>query len=156
MRLPAWFRTILEATARRALEGDLTEEQAVAELAKAITDRPDMSRDVATDFARRQLKAWAKQHLPRTEYAIPGQVDLFPGLPPALEISPGRFVAQAVMTGRDWDRALKQAETKAANTSGHLTRVQQAYDRVRPLLTRDDLTTADVLNPHGQQAIGGM
>lgn len=48
------------------------------------------------------------------------------------------------MTGKDWDNGLRQARTKASNAGGYLQRFQVAYDKVRPLLTDDELTTAAV------------
>ena len=153
MRAPKWFKESLAEEGARVLEREITDAKAAEALAEKIVKDAGFTRDIVKDYGRRQLLAWAKQYRPYVAVEIGSQLDLFPELPRRLETSPGRFADQAVMTRRDWDAALKQAKTKADNVNGFFDSVQQAYNKVRPLLTSDILTTADVWKPGGN-AIG--
>jgi hypothetical protein len=149
VRAPKWFKESLAEEGARILEREITDEKAAEVLAEKILKDQGFTRDIAKDYGRRQLAAWAKQYRPYVSAEIGGQMDLFPELPRRLETSPGRFADQAVMHRKDWDAALRQAQTKANNANGFADAIQQAYDKVRPLLTSDDLTTADVWKPGG-------
>jgi hypothetical protein len=161
MKPPQWFRELLAAEGTKILKEESTFDEAAAELAQQIIDNrdddPPFLHRLAADCARRQAVKWIRTHELPGASGGGGQGDMFPDLPRNLETSPGRFAAQAVMTGRDWDAALRQAQTKASNAAGFADGVQRAYDKVRPLLTTDELTTADVLRPSGfAQASGAI
>lgn len=144
MRTPNWLRKELADQGALIKAGDTSDEKAAARLAEQI-----LAKD--TPLARFIIGTWVGRKLrPFLADASTGagspesQLCLFPDIPRRLEVSPGRFADQAVMTGHDWDAALKQAETKADNASGYAAAIRQAYEKVRPLLTDDELTTADV------------
>lgn len=160
MKLPQWFRELLADEGTKIVDGESTLDEAVVRLTKQILgnqdDDPPFVHRLAADCARRQAEKWIRTHKRAgASDADDGQGDLFPDLPRHLETAPGRFAAQAVMTGKDWDAALKQARTKASNAGGHYEAVKQAYDKVRPLLVTDDLTTADVIGKLARAANGG-
>lgn len=143
MKAPKWFAEQLAEEGGRIRERATTDEAAIAALAsKVYKDDPGFTREIVANYVRRKLHAWLRQTV--SADVSEAQLDLFPELPRRLEISPGRFADQAVMTGPDWDAALRQADTKAANANGFAEAVHRAYDKVRPLL-HDDLTTAEVL-----------
>lgn len=78
------------------------------------------------------------------------QGELFAWLSAVLEVAPGRFVPQAAMTRSDWDKALRQAEVKKNNGTGHYDDIKRAYDMVVPLLTNPGMTTGDVVEGSGE------
>jgi hypothetical protein len=158
MKTPKWFKQHLATIGGRVLERESTEDQGADDLTDQIFDKGEgFARAIVREYARKQLKNWVTSHRRGTPVdEDTGQTDLFPQLPRNLEVAPGRFAAQAVMTRRDWDAALKQAETKANNAGGHYEAVKQVYDQVRPLLTSDELTTAEVWkSTQLGRAIGG-
>lgn len=146
MKTPHWFRQQIVAEGTRVNAQETSEEDAAVHLADQILakDAP-FARGIIIEFARKRLETWTASHKPTTALAADdGQMDLFPELPRRLEISPGRFAAQAVMTRHDWETALKQAQTKEGNASGYRERVERAHDAIVPLLTDDSMTTAEV------------
>lgn len=156
MRAPRWFKQELADQGGLILERAVTEEQAADTLAGQILAKDErFARQLVADYVRKQLRTWISQHAPAAALEDPdAQLDLFPEIPRRLEVAPGRFADQAVMNRHDWECALRQAKTKASNASGYADAIRQAYDKVRPLLTNDELTTADVWKPRGQ-ATGG-
>jgi hypothetical protein len=148
MKTPTWFRAGLADQGPLVLQGDITEEEAADRLADLIFAKNEgLVRGIVVEFARRKVEGWTSSHQPATALVRDdGQTDLFPGLPRKVEVSPGRFAAPAVMTGHDWDTALACAEAKEKNASGHAEKIRVVYDKVRPLLTDESLTTADVWN----------
>lgn len=159
MRAPKWFRVSLAEQGGRVVERAITDQQATERVTDQILakDRPFASAIIG-DYVRKQLRTWTGQHSLGLYVAgdAGGQLDLFPEIPRRLETAPGRFADQAVMTRKDWDAALRQAQTKANNASGFADAIRQVYDKVRPLLTSDDLTTADVWRTGGEHgAVGG-
>lgn len=150
MRIPNWLQTELDSLGRKVLSGETSRDDAVALLTDEIFERDEvLVHDVTEDFSRKRLRDWVKSQL-RTYYAEdveengPQQAELFPWLPRLLETSPGRFAHVNAMTGTDWDSALRQAEVKADNAASYAKAIKRAYDLVRPLLTEDKLTTADI------------
>lgn len=148
MKIPRWFRTALAEQAPRLVAGDITRAEAIAAIKNSALDHEDeFPEAIWTDFIDRQLSAWEKQHRPYVADETSGQGDLFPELPGWLETGIGKRTHQSVMTARDWDAGLKQAETKASNVTGYLDRYRAAYDQVRPRFTNEEQTTSDVWKP---------
>jgi hypothetical protein len=147
VRAPQWFKEQLAAEGGRVLEHETTDDAATDRLKNLIIFKYEpFNHAIVRGYVRKKLRDWTTQHT-RGAYLAgdsSAQLDMFPELPRHLEVSPGRFADQAVMTAHDWEGALRQAKTKSDNASGYVKRVQEAYDKVRPLLTNDDLTTSDV------------
>lgn len=142
MRTPTWLREQIAMAGTDHKPGTpLT--GAVTKLTDAVlaTDST-LVRALVENFVSRKLDQWLGNHASPLDDED-DQPSLFPDLPWRLETSPGRFAVIGVMTGADWDAALRQAETKASNATGYAESVRAAYDRVRPLLD-GELTTADV------------
>lgn len=157
MKTPAWFRARLADLGPLVQQEDITEDEAADRIAEiALREDKMFVLGIVREFAIKKLAAWLSSHQPQV--SIPrddGQTDLFPELPRRLETSPGRFAALAVMTGHDWDTALKCAEAKEMNASGFAEKVRAAHGQVRPLLTDESLTTADVWNQPVNVALFG-
>ena len=154
MRIPVWLRTELESVGKQVLSGETERKDAAGLLAGEILERDaPLLNQIAAGWARAQLRGWIKSHGRAWQLADgPGddtQLELFTWLPPFLETSPGRFARVDTMTGEDWDAALRQAEVKAGNAQNYAGAVRRAHDRVRPLLTDDTMTTADVAEQLG-------
>lgn len=146
MKTPAWFREQIATHGGRILAEEATEQEAIqAVRERAWSTSPDFITHIFDEHTAKELRSWMSKRATADAASVEiGQTELFPDLPRVLEISPGRFVAQAVMTRKDWDRAAKQARTKAANADGYAEKVERARDQVVPLLTDDSMTTADV------------
>lgn len=146
MKTPSWFRERLADRGPLVLQEDITEEQAAAAIADLILSRdPVFAKAILAEYSRKKLEAWVASHRPASSVlGSNGQTDLFPDLPRKVEVSPGRFAAQAVMTRHDWETAATQARTKANNADGFAEKIERARDLVVPLLTDDSMTTADV------------
>ena len=152
MRLPPWLESELEEVGRKVLTGETPRKDAAGILADQIAENEPFVHAVAADFARTQLRGWIRSHGRAWQFADGAddtQLELFTWLPPFLETSPGRFARVDTMTGEDWDAALRQAEVKADNAQRYAKGVKRAHDRVRPLLTDDTMTTADVAEQLG-------
>lgn len=158
MRAPKWFKEELAAHGALVLERTVTDDDATVKLKNQILakDKP-FAELIVRDYVRKQLRAWTRDHV-SSLYAeadagdTAGQLDLFPELPRRIEVGIGRFADIAVMTAPDWDAAVRQADTKAGNASGYAAALRRVYDQVRPLLTDDELTTAEVWKPSGESA----
>lgn len=151
MRTPTWLREQI-ATAGTDLRPGQSQVATVAKLTDAaLTRDPTLVRALVEQFIARKLGQWLGDHAAPLD-EDDDQPSLFPDLPRRLETSPGRFADLGVMTGLDWDAALRQAETKASNASGFAEAVRRAYDRVRPLLTEATLTTAQVAGQLDEQS----
>lgn len=146
MKSPVWLKEQIAVEGRRAQERVITPDEATERITKQILDKDEgLVRSIVYEYVGKKLRDWTTKYSRALyEDSAPGQLDMFPELPRHVEVSPGRFADQAVMTARDWDNGLRQAQTKANNAGGYLQRYQEAYDKVRPLLTNDDLTTSDV------------
>lgn len=159
MKSPKWFRELLAKEGTQILTRESTDEDAIARLTMCILDRqdedPPFAHRLIAEHAGRQLKVWISQHQHAGATDDSGQLDLFPDIPRKVEVSPGRFVDQAFMTRRDWTAAVRQAETKASNAGGFAEAIKRIADKVLPLLTDDELTTADVWRADGPGSAGG-
>lgn len=160
MKPPAWFREQLAGEGRRVLQRTVTDEEATVELTRTVLDRddrddPPFTHRIIADYIRRQLKHWLAGHRGVTASDDEdGQLDLFPDIPRKLEVAPGRFVDQAFMTRKDWTAAVKQAKTKASNAGTYAESIERVAEKVLPLLTDDEVTTAEVWKPDYGQASG--
>lgn len=146
MKTPAWFREQIATHGGLILAEETTEQEAIQAVRdRALDTHPEFVTAIFDEHTAKELRAWMSKRATSDATTVEiGQTELFPDLPRVLEISPGRFAAQAVMTRKDWDRAAKQARTKAANADGYAEKVERARDQVVPLLTDDSMTTADV------------
>jgi hypothetical protein len=143
---PSWLAEQIAVEGRRVLAGDVTEDEAVASLTEQLLARePRYVRSLVIRAILKALRAWRDERRRAAEAAAAGQLLLFADLPEALEVAPGRFVAQRAMRRRDWTAALVQARTKAANAAGYVEKLEAAYGLVEHLLTDDELTTAEAL-----------
>ncbi len=157
MKTPNWFRAVLAEQTPRLMAGDITRAEAISAVkTRALAESDDLAGTVWSDFIDRQLLVWEKQHRPTIADGEIAQGELFPELPGWLETGIGKRTHQSVMSARDWDAGLKQAETKADNVKGYLDRYRAAYDQVRPLFQDELETTLDVIKRAGLlAAIGG-
>jgi hypothetical protein len=144
IRRPNWFTARLADLGAQARRGEITDNRAVRLLARAVLANPPLLAVVVHDFADRELGRW---HLRRD--APDAEPALFPALPGALDVAPGRFVGQASMTRHDWQMHLRMAEARRDNAIAgakrHYAAVRAAYDTVMPLLASDTMTTAEAL-----------
>ncbi|HEY9524004.1 MAG TPA: hypothetical protein VIR33_12255 [Thermopolyspora sp.] len=160
MKTPTWFREQIAAEGVRVNAGESSIDESSVHIAEQVAAKDStLTKGIVIEFARKKLENWLASHRPSARRVENnGQLDLFPDLPRKLEISPGRFADQAVMTRHDWDAALKQAQTKAGNAAKYASAIEQAHDEIVPLLKNDTLTTADVWprqKPMGLFAVGG-
>lgn len=133
-QIPRAIAAEVERVSRLVLAGELSYDEAIDAL-EPLLDKEEhrlFLRDVKRRFLRNQIKAWIMGHLSTAvEDDESGQQPLpFPDLPPHIEIAPGLFKHQnAMMDIKDWNAALVMAETKAANSAGHLERIRRARDQ---------------------------
>ena len=140
-RIPPWFATRVADIGAQVRVGELSITQGAQVLAGEIAADPDATLAVAAAYAAKRLRPWTTP--PDRGIQLYLFADL-PGLGPVLEVAVSRFKRVEVMTGADWDGAMKQIETKERNASAQADRVRAAYARVRPLLTDPETTTGMV------------
>jgi hypothetical protein len=141
---PQWLAEKIAELGALVLSGELGRDSAVAALMDAITaDRP-LTAELAAAHASRELGKWL-----RKQGVQDAQPSLFPGLPAALDVAPGSFRGQGEMTRHDWEMHLNIAQARRDNAiegaKAHYAAVLAAYNRMRPLLTDDTITTAEAL-----------
>lgn len=146
MKAPAKYRQELAAVGALVLSGTATEQVARERLLKAARGEKGFAVRVLAEYVARSLTRWLDDHRVAPAEELAGQL-LFPGLdlPRQLELSPGRFKPLADLTRADWVAARRQARTKASNAAGYADMLDKAWSVVEPLLTDDELTTAQVL-----------
>lgn len=142
MKVPRAIMAEIERLGRLILEGEISYEEALDAL-EPFLDKEEyrlLASEVHRRFFRNQLKAWIQSQIAvAADDAESGQQPLpFPDLPALLEVSPGTFKHQNAMAVKDWNAAVRQAETKAANAAGYLERVLRARDRAVELLHGDE------------------
>lgn len=148
MKPPQWFRTLLAAECSRVLARAITDEEAAVRLINAVLRDSAFTQMIVAEHVRRQVKHWLASHRgAAADDGEDGQLDLFPDIPRNIEVAPGRFVAQGFMTRRDWNAAVKQAETKASNAGNFAEAIKRTAEKVLPLFTDDEMTTAEALKP---------
>lgn len=142
MKVPRAIKVEIERLSRLILLGELTYEDAIDALEPFLNKEEYrlFTQEIHRRFLRGQLKAWITSQLAiaADDEETGNQPLPFPDLPALLEISPATFKHQNAMTIRDWNAAVVQAETKAANAAGHLERVVRARDRAVELLHADE------------------
>ena len=152
MNLPAWLQDHVDDFGAQRQGGKITRQDAITALRDKILaedDRP-LTLGIVAEFAGRALDSWcrAHEHQPaRGPHALV-QAELFPGLPPRLFVRPGVAKPPIWFTAHDWDMArnVLEVRTRGAREAADAdwAAFDAAYQRVRPLLTDDDMTTADV------------
>ncbi|MGH3300368.1 MAG: hypothetical protein ACRDOK_01590 [Streptosporangiaceae bacterium] len=146
MRSPRWLAEKTAGLGTRLLSGEISRDSATAALTGAIvTDRAAVT-GLAADHAHRALARWLRRQ------GAAGQADqgvLFPGLPVALDVTPGTFRSQGDMTRHDWVNHLAIAQARRDNAiegaKVHFAAVLRAYQTVMPLLTDEVMTTSEAL-----------
>jgi hypothetical protein len=152
MNLPAWLQDLTQDFGTQRQAGKITRQDAVTALRDKILaedDRP-LILGITAEFAGKILDAWQRghEHQPaRGPHALV-QAELFPGLPPRLFVRPGVAKPPIWFTAHDWDMArnVLKVRTSGAKDAAEAdwAAFDAAYQRVRPLLTDEDMTTADV------------
>lgn len=164
MSAHAWLADLTEelGTARRS--GQITRQEAVTRLRDAIDEHAErlLVLSIYSDYAGKALDAWHREH----QHAGPTlavshvQAELFPDLRPRLAVQPGVTKPVMALTAHDWDNAKEMLHnrTKHAIEGAEADRkhFDEAYEKVRPLLT-GDATTADVVPElRGQVPLEGL
>jgi hypothetical protein len=135
----------------------------IAELADKVVDVNDNTTEAdaglegATWLLEHQslfaLEALARWFVSKIELSIKNQAKrtasdqlCFPELGRAyIQVTPSRVQHQNAMNRQDWRNALIQFRTRRDNSADAYKRFVAAYKQVWPLLTDEDLTTADVM-----------
>jgi hypothetical protein len=144
LKTPAWFSARLADIGTRVRAGEITEDRAVSDLSRSVTANRPLMAMLAAEFCGRELGRWLRRR------GRPGeQGALFPALPEQLDVAPGTFRAQGAMTRHDWQMHLRIAQNRRDNAidgaKAHFASVLAAYSTVMPLLTSDEMTTAEAL-----------
>lgn len=142
MRVPKAIMVEIERLARLIVRGEISYDDAIDALEPFLNKEEYRlyTQEIHRRHLRNQLKAWvnAQTAIAADDEETGTQTLPFPDLPPILEISPGTFRHQNAMSIRDWNAAVVQAETKAANAAGYLERVVRARDRAVQLLAEGE------------------
>jgi hypothetical protein len=142
MRVPKAIMFEIERVGRLILQGEITYDDAIDAIEPFLNKEEYrlFTQEILRRYIRNQIKAWISSQLAvAADDEETGQQTLpFPDLPALLEVSPGTFKHQNAMAIRDWNAAVVQAQTKAANAAGYLERVLRARDRALELLGEDE------------------
>lgn len=145
MKPPRWLAEKAAELGARVLSGEISRHSAVGALMDAILADRSTNEALAADYATRKLDRWLR----RQSAAHADQDVLFPGLPAALDVTPGTFRRQGDMTQHDWTNHLAIAKARRDNAiegaKAHFAAVLAAYNAVMPLLTDEQMTTAEAL-----------
>jgi len=146
MKTPGWFTDELAARGHDILAGHATRADVITELA-ALVSSDVLGQVIVSTWTASRIDGWLRG-ADAVLAADGAQAELFPGLPRELKVTPGKTKPFLAMDAHDLDMAVKLARVQAANsidgTREWLASIEQAYDKVRPLLD-GDLTVADVL-----------
>lgn len=157
MNLPEWLSRELAAVGAQNAERAITRQEAVTRLRDVIIQHADRAfqLSLAADFAARQLDTWHRGHKGERAPAA-AQSELFPGLAARMFIRPNVAKAVVLFTRHDWQtaKAVLENRTKYAIEGAQAERAafDAAYAAVVPLLTDDQMTTADVASELAGQA----
>jgi hypothetical protein len=151
VKQPAWFTAELARTGRQVVAEDITRDAAAARLADLAfkqEHRPFL-RNVIHAWMLAKVRAWVDSYLgSMTAEEIQATTGALPlpclDLPALLEVRPGRFVHQGVLTREDLKAAVVQAETKASNAEGYAEKVRRLAAAALPLMADDTTTLAEV------------
>jgi hypothetical protein len=142
---PDWLRAAVADSGTQVLAGARQQADAEAAVKAAILARPEFVGELAAVLATAQVSAWVREHRSSGDLF---QAALFPGIPPAMLTSVGRYTPTADMTGAELDKAkaMLLAQTRNARTSADRRQKDFTafYKQVRPLLVGDRIV-ADVL-----------
>lgn len=150
MRLPAPLDADLARLTAAVADRDITRQDAVTRLRDAISAHADgeLRLGIFAEFAARTLEAALRARRASRGTTPDGQSDLFPELPRRLYIRPGQLKSVILFTRHDWHTARAVLENRTSNAKkaaeSDWAAFIAAYQQVVPLLTDDDLTTADV------------
>lgn len=134
MNVPRAIAAEIERVGRLILAGELSYDEAIDAL-EPFLDKEEhrlFLQYVKRRYLRNQIKHWITSHLATAaEDDQNGHQPLpFPELPPHIEIAPGTFKHQNMMSDiQYWDAAVVQAQTKADNAAGYLERIRRARDQ---------------------------
>jgi len=141
---PAWFSARLADIGTRVRAAEITEDRAISDLSRSVTANRPLMAALAAEFCAQSLGRWLRRRGRPAEQAA-----LFPALPEQLDVAPGTFRAQGAMTRHDWAMHLKIAENRRDNAvkgaEAHFAAVVAAASMMTPLLTSDEMTTAEAL-----------
>jgi len=150
MKIPQWMMERLADLGQQILDDEITISDAGDELAgKIMADDRALALAVLSEFTKRRLRQWVYARIrdKMGDRQVAAQLVLpFPDLPVRLEVAPGREVHQNVMTARDWDNARAIWRNRRDQAEVSFQKFEVIYERIRPLLTDETLTTADVIN----------
>jgi hypothetical protein len=144
-KAPEWLKAAVADSGAQVLTGDRPQAEAAAAVKAAILARPEFLDEMAAVLADSQVGYWVKTHRSSGDLF---QAALFPGIPPAMLTSVGRYTPTADMTGAELDKAkaMLLAQTRNARTSADRRQKDFTafYKQVRPLLAGGG-TVADAL-----------
>ncbi len=149
LSLPAAIADAVRQLAIDHRAGTVTRPDAITRLTTVIRKDKRYAAGILSAHAARLLAA-AGREFPMP--ADPLQAELFPDLPPRLYVAPGKTRNWLGFTRHDWEVArnmlLARTENAVTGATSAARREREdfmrAYDRIVPLLTSPDLTTADV------------
>lgn len=152
MNLPAWLEDLADHFGTQRLNGEITRQEAVTALRDKIVEKDDRTLilGVLTDVAAKALDSWHRQHQhpPALGTQAHLQMELFPDLAPRLYIRPGVTKPVMTLTAHDWDNAREMIRNRTScaieGAEADWRQFEEAYEKVRPLLS-GDATTADIV-----------
>jgi hypothetical protein len=142
---PEWLKAAVADHGAQVLAGDRQQAEAAEAVKAAILARPEFLDEMAAVLAASQVGYWVKANRSSGDLF---QAALFPGVPPAMLTSVGRYTATLDMTAADLEHAKSMllAQTRNARTSADRRQrdFTAFYKQVRPLLAGGG-TVADAL-----------
>lgn len=153
IKKPQWLLERIAELGDDIRQDRLMSSEAADELSEKILaeDRP-LALAIIAEKSKSWLKTWAYQKI-RDDFseneALGQQVLPFPELPAHLEIAPATFKHQRVMTGKDWDNAEAIWKNRRDQAEVSYQLFHRVYERIRPLLADETLTTEDVTEDLG-------
>lgn len=153
IKKPQWLIERIAELGHDIREDRLSSGEAADELAEKILseDRP-LALAIMAEKCKSWIKSWTYDKI-RDDFGeseTHGQGMLpFPELPVHLEVAPGTFKHQRVMTAKDWDNADAIYRNRRDQMEVSYQRFHRIYERVRPLLVDETLTTDDVIGDVG-------
>ena len=167
MNLPEWLGSYIDSIGSRRLSGEITRQEAIRALRDVIAEKDDrpLILGIYAEFAAKHLDTWYRDQQRSPLAGLPGspshvQQELFPDLPPRLYIRPGVSKQVMAMNAADWDNARNVIQNRTEHAiegaKSDWTQFEDAFTRVRPLLTGNK-TTADVVRQlRGEDPLEGL
>jgi hypothetical protein len=101
---------------------------------------------VLAAWMSKEVRTWIGQQANRTAREAGGQLALaIPDLPPYLEVMPGVLKHQRAMTRHDWQNTVAIYRNRRDQAEILCRRLEEAWERLRPLLRDDGTTTAEIM-----------